>query len=240
MAGTFRDRFWTPTTARAILSWRILLGAVVGVVAGFLGLPIPLAVLLGVVVYAAAVGVAMPKSTRPAEVDPFTLSEPWRRFVQNGQRSRRQFRATVASTPPGPLHDRLADIAARLDAGLQDGWLVAKRGDEIDAAVRGLDPTRLRAQLTTLQAQAGAEPSENLTAAIDSVQSQLATADRLKALSASTADKLRLNGARLDELCARATEVSVGSRDTDTFASDVDDLVLELEGLHQALQELPG
>ena len=236
----FRDRFWTPATARAILSWRILLGAVVGIVAGLLGLPIPLAVILGVVVYAGAVALAMPKDARPPQIDPFTLSEPWRRFVQNAQRSRRQFRTTVANTPPGPLHDRLADIAARLDAGLQEGWQVAKRGDEIDAAVSRLDPTRLRAQLGTLQAQAGAEPSENLTAAVNSVQSQLATADRLKALSASTADKLRLNAARLDELCARAAEVSVGSRDTDTFASDVDDLVLELESLHDAVQELPS
>lgn len=236
----FRDRFWTPATARAILSWRILLAAAVGVVAGVVGLPIPLAALLGAVVYAGSVGLAMPKSVRPAQIDPFTLSEPWRRLAQNAQRSRRQFRTTVANTPPGPLHDRLADIAARLDAGLQEGWQIARRGDEIDAAVGRLDPTRLRSQLATLQTQAGSEPSEDLVAAINSVQSQLATADRLKAMSASTIDKLRLNAARLDELCARAAEVSVGSRDTDTFASDVDDLVLELESLHDAVQELPS
>ena len=36
----FRDRFFTPTTAKAILSWRILLGAVVGVAAGLLGVPV--------------------------------------------------------------------------------------------------------------------------------------------------------------------------------------------------------
>ncbi len=106
--------------------------------------------------------------------------------------------------------------------------------------MKALDPTRLRSQLGTLQGQADSAPSANLTAAIESVQSQLATADRLKALSATTADQLRLNEARLDELCARAAEVSVGSSDTDSFASDVDDLVLELEGMRQALQELPG
>ena len=73
-----------------------------------------------------------------------------------------------------------------------------------------------------------------------SVESQLASADRLKQLSASTADHLRLTQARLDELVARAAEVSVGASDTDRFAHDVDDLVLELEGLHQAVRELPG
>jgi len=236
------DRFWTPKTAKAILSWRIVLGAAVGVVAAVIGVPAWLAAVIGALVYAASIGLAMPSdpAPRPAEVDPFTVSEPWRRSVQNAQRARRRFQDTVHNTKPGPLHDRLQAIATRLDAGLQQGWQVARRGHEIDAAVKALDPTRLRSQLGTLQAQARAEPTANLTAAIESVQSQLATADRLKALSASTADQLRLNEARLDELCARAAEVSVGSSDTDAFAHDVDDLVLELEGMRQALQELPG
>ena len=237
-----RDRFWTPKTAKAILSWRIVLGAAVGVVAAVIGAPAWLAAVLGALVYAGSIGLALPNDPvpSPAQVDPFTVSEPWRRFVQNAQRARRRFQDTVHNTRPGPLHDRLQAIAARLDAGLQQGWQIAKRGHEIDAAVKALDPTRLRSQLGTLQGQADSAPSANLTAAIESVQSQLATADRLKALSASTADQLRLNEARLDELCARAAEVSVGSSDTDTFASDVDDLVLELESLHDAVQELPS
>jgi hypothetical protein len=237
-----RDRIWTPRTARAILSWRILLGAAVGVGAALVGLPAALAAVLGLVVYIGAVGLALPADPAPraAALDPFTLSEPWRRFVQSAQRSRRRFGETVEHTPGGPLHDRLQDIAGRLDAGLAEGASIARRGHEIDAAVKALDPTRLRSQLGTLETQAQAAPSANLTAAIDSVRSQLATSDRLKALSASTADQLRLNEARLDELCARAAEVSVGSKDTDAFAHDVDDLVVELEGLRQALQELPG
>ena len=44
-----------------------------------------------------------------------------------------------------------------------------------------------------------------------SIESQLASADRLKALSPSTADRLRLTQARIDELVARAAEVSVGT-----------------------------
>jgi len=237
-----RDRFWTPRTARAILSWRILAGVAVGIVTAVLGVPILLAVLLGLLVYAATIGLTMtgPASPRPAEVDPFTLSEPWRRSVQNAQRSRRRFADTVARTRPGPLRDRLQSIAARLDAGLHDASTIARRGDEIDAAVKALDPTRLRSRLTTLEAQAATDPSANLTSAVESVRAQLATADRLKALSASTADQLRLSETRLDELCARAAEVSVGSTDTDAYAHDVDDLVLELEGLRQALQELPS
>ena len=74
-------------------------------------------------------------------------------------------------------------------------------------------------------------------AAVESVESQLASAERLKALSASTADRLRLTQARLDELVARAAEVSVGSTDTAIYEHDVDNLVIELEGLRQAVAE---
>jgi hypothetical protein len=236
----FRDRFWTPTTAKAILSWRLLLGAAAGVAAGLLGLPIVGAVLVGAGVYAASVLVAMPRGRPRPNVDPFTVSEPWRQFVQAGQRSRRAFLDTVKATPAGPLHDRLRGIGERLEAGLAEGWEVAKRGHQIDASIRGLDPTSLRSRLSTLRQQAADRPTENLSGAIASVESQLASVDRLKELSASTADQLRLTQARLDELCARAAEVSVGASGTDRLAHDVDDLVLELETLHQAVQELPG
>ena len=139
--------------------------------------------------------------------------------MQNAQRAAPALPGHRAATR-GPVRSTIASKRSptRLDAGLQQGWQIAKRGHEIDAAVQALDPTRLRSQLGTLQSQADNAPSANLTAAIESVQSQLATADRLKALSASTADQLRLNEARLDELCARAAEVSVGSSDTDAFA----------------------
>jgi len=236
----FRDRFWTPTTAKAILSWRLALGVAVGVVGTLLGLPIVAAAAIGVAAYALAVVAAVPRAPRTPVVDPFTVGEPWRQMVQAAQRSRRRFLETVASTPPGPLHDRLRDIGARLDGGLAEGWAVAKRGHEIDASIRHLDPTALRSRLTTLQAQAAAAPSEHLTAAIASVEQQLASVNRLKALSATTADRMRLTNSRLDELAVRATEVTVGAADTEAISSDVDELVLELEALHQAVQELPG
>jgi hypothetical protein len=235
----FRDRFWTPTTAKAILSWRLLLGAAVGVLAGLLGVPIVLAAVLGIVVYAGAVWLAMPKPTSAPTMDPFTVGEPWRRFVQAGHRAQRRFMETVAATPPGPLRDRLQRIGERLEAGLAEGWAVAKQGDQIDRNIRKLDPTALRSRLQVLQQRAASAPSPELTASIESVQAQLDTVERLKQLSASAADRLRLTQSRLDELVARAAEVSIGSSDTDRLAHDVDDLVVELTGLHQAVQELP-
>ena len=234
-----RDRFFTARTAKAILSWRILLGAAAGVVAGVLGVPWFGAALIGAVVYVGAVALSMPKPAPQARLDPFAVSEPWRQFVQGAQRSKRQLTETVKTSRAGPLRDRLQGIVDRLDQAIAQSWQIARRGDEIDAAVRGLDPTRLRSRLDTLRTQSAAAPSENLAAAIASVESQLASADRLRELSASTADRLRLTQARLDELVARAAEVSIGAGDTTEFADDVDDLVLELEALRLAVQETP-
>jgi len=73
---------------------------------------------------------------------------------------------------------------------------------------------------------------------VTSVEAQLQSADRLKALSAETADRLRLMQTRLDELAARATEVSVGTSDTERFSTDVDDLIIDIEGLRLAVLEL--
>ena len=234
-----RDRFFTPTTAKAILSWRLLLGAGVGVLAAVAGLPVVAAVAIGVVVYAGSVLLALPRPARRAAIDPFTVGEPWRHFIHAAQRSQRQLATTVGATATGPLRDRLQGILERLDGALAESWQIAKRGDEIDHVVGGLDPTRLRSQLDTLRGRAGAAPTDESSASIASVESQLASADRLKALSASTADRLRLTQARLDELVSRAAEISVGAGDTDHFANQVDDLVLELEAMRLAVAELP-
>ena len=72
------------------------------------------------------------------------------------------------------------------------------------------------------------------------MEGQLASADRLKELSAQTAGRLRLTQTRLDELVARAAEVSIGAGDTDAYANDVDDLVIEIEAMRLAVEDTRG
>ncbi|MBT7431033.1 MAG: hypothetical protein HN783_14590, partial [Ilumatobacter sp.] len=74
-------------------------------------------------------------------------------------------------------------------------------------------------------------------ASIASVESQLASVDRLKEQSTRTSNRLRLAQTRVDELVARAAEVSIGAGDTDAYEHDVEDLVDELEGLRLAVEE---
>jgi hypothetical protein len=240
----FRERFFTPATAKAILSWRLLLGALVGVGLGLLvGGPagavagVVAGVVAGAAVYGGSVLAAMPRPTAPARIDPFTLSEPWRQLVQQGERAGRKLRDTVTAVSGGPLRERLQGVADDLERGLQEAYRIARRGDEIDAAVRRLDPVALRSRLLTLERQAGSDPTAELRAAIESVRKQLASADRLKAQSTGTADQLRLTQVRLDELVARASEVALGTAEPDTYARDVDSLVEQLEALHMAVEE---
>lgn len=217
----------------------LVVAVIVGVLAGWLLTPIA-GVLLGIAAFAAAWALVRPPSaasTPRAIGDPFTLSEPWRQFVQSADRSRRAMRATVAGVKDGPTKERLGGIVGRVDEAVIETWSIARGGDEIDAAVKRIDPVRLRSRLATLTSQS-ASGSGDVQAAARSVESQLQSADRLKALSASTADRLRLTQARLDELVARAAEVSIGASDPAAYAHDVDELADELEALRLAVAEI--
>jgi len=233
----FRDRFYTPTTAKALLSWRILIGVGVGAALAVAGLPIAVASAVGVGAYAISIAQAMPPGRSRPTIDPFVLSEPWRQIMQQAQGAERRLRATVAAADDGPLRTTMQGIAEQLEYALDEAWEIARRGDAIDDAVRRLDPTSLRSKLGTLRAGGETSPSPEADAAIASVERQLATADRLKEQSAATAASLRLTQAQLDELVARASEVGIGTVDTDRYRRDVDELVIRLEALHQAVEE---
>ena len=222
-----------------LLSWRIAIGVGVGAAMIAAGLGVGVGVGVGVAVWVAFS--AVPTSTgRPSRraIDPFTVGEPWRQFVQGALRAADRLHATLDHTRDGPLKDRLATIVERIDHGVDETWRIARRGDEIDDAVNRLDPTALRSKLATLEHQHDADPSDEVATAIDSVRSQLATTDRLKDRSTKTVNTLRLAQTRMDELVTRAAEISVGAGDTDAYEHDVDDLVIELEALRQAIQEV--
>jgi hypothetical protein len=115
-------------------------------------------------------------------------------------------------------------------------WQVASRGHDIDAGLKTLDVRSARAELQRLDQ----EPAGSHTAATrDALAAQLATAARLQAVSTDARDRLRLLDARLDELVARAVELSVsGSASAISgLGDDVDSLVSEMESLRQALEE---
>lgn len=213
------------------------MGAGVAVGVALAGAPIVAAVAVGLGAYAVLVLTAMPRAAARPSIDPFVVGEPWRQLVQGAQGADRKLRATIDSVAAGPLRDRMESIAAQLRHGLDEVWQVARHGDEIDATLRTLDPPALRSKLATLEQRAAATPSPETDAAIASVRSQLESADRLRTRRDETANSLRLTQTKLDELVARAAEVKVGAADTDAYGRDVDELVVGIEALRQAVEE---
>ena len=224
----------------SLLSWRLaaFVGSILilrfGLDVGWSG-----AVAVSGAVYAVVVAldVATVSAQRRRSIDAFTVNEPWRQFVQGAQRASSRLGEIVETTREGPLRDRMASVSDRLDHGLDETYRIARRGNEIDAAIRRLDPPSLRSKLDSLERRRSEEPGDQIDEAIASVRSQLDSTERLREQSAKTASTLRLTQTRLDELVSRASEVSVGAGDTEAYEHDVDDLVVELEGLRLAIEE---
>ena len=172
------------------------------------------------------------RPTRPARravaIDPFVLSEPWRRYVSAAQASLGRYIQIVAATPSGPLRTNMESITRQVQRGVEECWFIAKRGDELDAALRRLDAPSLQANL---------ERSTD-DATRTSLQAQLESAGRIRTTRDDADQRLRLLNTRLGELLAQAAEVSVGSDSTNDLGSAVDDVVTQLEALRLAVDDV--
>jgi hypothetical protein len=190
------------------------------------------AAIVAILVVAAGVLVAARrrKSPRPKRIaiDPFALSDPWRRSVSSAQSAQRRYTEIVRAIPAGPLRLKMESITAQVQRGVEECWLIAKRGDELDTALNRLDTTSLRTRL---------EASTD-DATRTSLQAQLDSANRIRATRDDTEQRLRLLNTRVGELLAQAAEVSVGADTTDELGSAVDDVVTQLESLRLAVEEI--
>ena len=247
MAGlSLRDRFFTPPVARAVTSpLGIVLfgaGASIGILsgAGAVG-----AVILGALGWAGRVVAAIPRAPADARIDPFTLAEPWRGYVSDALSARNRFAASVAGARAGPLRDRLREIEARVDTGVQEVWRIARRGHDLVDARRRVDPDSIRRDIATTEAHAGqlgtADPTVERT--LESLGAQLATVERIERVIRDADSRLRLLNARLDEATARTIELSVQAQDVEELGGlgdDVDQMVDEMEALRLAIEETGG
>lgn len=243
---SFRDRFFTPPVARAMMSPSGILlagaGASVAVLAG-LG-PIG-AVALGAVAWAGRVGYSVPRKAGDDRIDPFTLNEPWRRFVQSSVQAQTRFDQAVHNAERGPLRDRLGEIAGRVDDAVRESWRIARQGQVLADAGSQIDMAGVQRQLAEVQGNAGASwaAGSSLERTAAALEAQLASGTRLAKVTAEAQDRLRLLNARLDEMVARAIELSVDANKVDDLGglgSDVDTLVDELEALRLAMDETDG
>lgn len=247
----FRDRFLTRPVARALTSPLGIVLAGAGTAVGIaVGLPIVAAVGIGAAAWAVRVAVAIPKGFDADGIDPFDLADPWRTFVWQAKRSRRQFTDAVRTAKDGPLRERLAEIGDRITTGVEECWRVARSGQALTDARARIDVAGITRQLSELTyggggaggagAQTTPDPASALGQTIEALQSQLATAKRLDEVIADTRDRLRLLDARLGEAVTRAIELSARVHETDDLtglSADVESVVGEMEALRVALTE---
>lgn len=212
------------------------LGAVVGLLFG--GDPVS-GVVGGVIgVGAGALVERRRTSPRPARIDPFTLGDPWRRAVKDALKAQARFREAVGRSPAGPVRDRLAAIGERLAESVEACWRIARHGQAMADARRGIDVRELEAEAASLQQDGPDDAHHGPTAA--ALEGQLETAQRLDRVIEDTRRQLRLLNARLDETVARSLELSARSDRAaalDPVAEDVEDVADELEALRLALDE---
>jgi hypothetical protein len=228
---------------RAMTSPLAIVLAGAGAAAGILvGGGIPLAVGLGAAAWAGRVVAAVPRGERREEVNPLSLRDPWRRFVQDALQAKEQFAKAVKGARSGPLRERLGQIGERVETGVEETWRVAQRGQELTDARRRIDSTEAVRELQELNA--GGEPmSPALQQTVGALEAQLASASRMDAVIIDARDRLRLLNARLDEAVVRAIELSVQAGDVTDLAGlgdDVDSLVDEMEALRQGLEAVSG
>ena len=168
--------------------------------------------------------------------DPFTVGEPWRQHVAAAQASQRRYRTQVDQLPPGPLKARMAEIGRQVEHGVAECWEVARRGHQLDAAIRDVAPASLRVRLE--RAAPGTREHTSLTA-------QLASVDRIRAARDATETTLRELQTRLGELVTQAAELTSGvggapidASGTAELGTAVDDVVTQLEALRLAVREV--
>jgi hypothetical protein len=238
------ERFKNRRTADALMAPSSILltgaGAAIGIVAGFgiFGV-IGLAIGLGI----ARVATLLPRGAQKSRIDPMSISDPWRRFVREALDAQRRYRKAVQSASEGPLRDRLAEIGERIDAGVDECWRIARRGDALVDAIGNLDVENARQELTDAKAATTAKDDETQHGTVKALQAQVDSADRMITVAQDTQDRLRLLDARLDEAVARAVELAIQAEDVGELGGlggDVEDLVSEMESLRVGLEEASG
>jgi hypothetical protein len=256
-------------TAEAVTAPSAVLLAGVGTAAGVLaGVGLPVAVLVGLAAYGVRVAFGLPRKPRPERIDLAGLSQPWRAYMKDAMEAQRRYSRAVATTDPGPLRDRLAEIGTRLDAGARECYRIARRGAALETGLaglqtgvawsdlmHGLDNFRVPAELRE-RVQQGESIRDHPALAddlrkcgmdeqdlqkLEALQAQVLSAQRLNTVAQDARSRLELLNARLDEAVARAVELSLSAEDATALSGlggDVDDLVGEMESLRSALDEV--
>lgn len=236
-----RDRFFTKPVAEAIMSPSGIALAGVGAAAGIVaGIPIVGAALIGAGVWAARVGVAIPRGPVKERIDRRTVSGPWQQFVDEALGAKQRFETAVERTQSGPLRERLETMGDQIERFVQHSYRVAQSGQQLSEARELIDVDRIVGELASVQGGRTPAPGSTGAQAAVSLRAQLQTAERLDTTISATRSQLLLLDARLDELVTRTIELSVTGGDPNSIGGvdrELQGVVDELEAVRLAVEE---
>lgn len=179
------------------------------------------------------------------EIDPAQLPVRWRGPVIEALDHRSNFRTFLDRIDPGPLRARVNEAAAGVDDGVLAVWGHARRGDLASQALSTNDPGLVRDQLKAAQRNLADAESDAERAAIADEVAVLAarhaslqrlwnTVDEIDEQLASAVNRIGAAVAQVMELSV----VAATSPGDDGRSRALDDTILELRSLREALDEI--
>ena len=160
---------------------------------------------------------------RPAEIDPWSVNEPWRSVLAQTVGARERFDSALASWPDGPTRERLVEIqprlwarvdaiatAARQAAGLAGpgpGWprQVGRGAEELVASLREVQSELAR------QAPGASPRRSELERMEESIAARLRARRQSDASAARLLERIRSAASALDQATADLIAMSVTS-----------------------------
>lgn len=229
---------------------------------GILDHSIPLAVALAVTGWVSRMVVAALTWRRreraarphPAELDPYSVPEPWRQLLQQALAAQSRYDQTVSNWPSGPTRDRLTTLQPRVyeevaqlgalarQGAAAGGWTGATfaSGRPTPAAL-GEELERVQAERVRLGEDAPARAAELLRRE-EALAAQLRAVHRADQVAAEIQDRLRRALARLDETITELITVQAPAAAADPVGvtSALDELSDGITSLRAALTETSG
>jgi hypothetical protein len=189
---------------------------------------------------------------RPAELDPWSVPEPWRQLVHQAAAAQGRFDQALREWPDGPIRDRLDGLCPQFYADVAAVGAIAKKG----AAMLGWTgaqpdtsrPTvdRLRQDLARVQTERqrlAAAPSGReleLTREEEAIAAQLRSLRLAESAGNQVHTQLRLIVARIDESVTSVLVLGTDAaapRGPEAIAAALAALNDELTALHAGLDE---
>ncbi len=177
----------------------------------------------------------------PAQLDPWSVPEPWRDLVQQAASIQSRFESVIAEWPPGPIRDRIQGLRPSFYQEFSAVGSIASHGAALTGWTSGAAPVtsapsaqRLSSELEQARAERVAlgDRSPSRAAELDrreeAVAAQLRAVRAAQQMSDSVQNRLRVIVSRLDEAVTHLLTLSIETGGT-AGVEQVSEVLTELD-----------